>query len=1145
MQNYITSIARKPYLTPDPGDSRPYYPSYQYSESTNSIFCNDSQINVEDLENKFRKLEINLPLIVRLQDTKLSPGPPQNIHDGKFHLFLAKLPDTNVHPYSLCPFPMDQMDISYVMQTIFDSCVPPDRSAWALQYIVKKSLDPTLNLTDILLQTMDNMSDPSYKPDFLAKVCFYCYEKNILEHHKFLMGAIKKIPPRSLNIFKREIIRTHTVLSEGLRQKDKVNEIMNMLSENFILQKTHIIQFAILFNYFQQQAMNPYSFYVNMSSLMNSDLLNKRAKSIFQIITPTHLSVSTLLRDAIISAYPYYDSVKFRANIERAILFMQKDEYQQEEIEKIVIDVIEVLLWFNEDDRLPCLASAISLVISALPLEEENFPLTELINFIYEHISEITRFRHLFVELQKDEQITYIGFMERIKQLGLFMTKPKETLTVVSNLPFFKRKAINSTLFHRTMKRFHAEGYDALVAEVSEADPQIETAFLKKIDVAKNIPYTALYGMGSFMVDKCVSFSDALEVIFLLDLDTLVPDLIDRLTGRDPLHFSIKRRFIPRMMHILSILVTHNKMNILTDIISKDISDQTNILLGIFIREHYENDKGMLGQITELTKANKGNAIFPEKIMELFRRFSYLCSLHTFDAFHCVENIHNFEMLFKAFMKDLLSFYSLKAKTLFNFFVEFTQSGCISRPMNFFVKIMISVLLTFTEEEFDERLSSLLEEFFEKVFENNMFLPSAYLAESSKKRGRGPLAFNPGTKLVQLLLNIAKRRPSLFTPNNCFNDNSIKMFIQEPKLLTELIEELKKGPLPQLTDELLNSFDKSCAVPPITLSSAYFALLPEEARDKDFNKAFNYFVKQATPENCRFYAYWLKYYIYFNQATPQSSTVNFPVLFTQVDKQKVAAHNELLAKSFFNLFLSFSDTVEDHKKAEVFLDAWSLVCQTDKVRYQTPSFANAAIKLTAQHISASNSVTSPYIVEFLRPAIVIPLVTMDQLVDICFKLPEKEENFIFAATVFVSYITHCAQEPKRDKIEMAAQCLLKWLPKIPLMRCRGYDFILDSFNFIICFSSTILNPRDQSNMHNALGPYYVMVPENARDPILLNLPPQMFVETKEPLYINVQADEPPKIDTYQQMPIEPPRQAPTDFTPSFDTGYNDDFTWFD
>ena len=111
---------------------------------------------------------------------------------------------------------------------------------------------------------------------------------------------------------------------------------------------------------------------------------------------------------------------------------------------------------------------------------------------------------------------------------------------------------------------------------------------------------------------------------------------------------------------------------------------------------------------------------------------------------------------------------------------------------------------------------------------------------------------------IQILLNIAHKRPELFTPANCFNDNSIKAFVQEPRQLAQLIEELKNGPLPQLTDDLLNTFGKSVAAPPVTLQSTYFALLPEEARDKDFNKVFQYFVD--------YFHVLLTYFIYINAA---------------------------------------------------------------------------------------------------------------------------------------------------------------------------------------------------------------------------------------------------------------------------------------
>ena len=1165
MQNYVSEIARKPYLVPPQTDRKPFYPSYPYGESTESLFWSNSQNSADDLPRKFENLERNLPEMVHLQDQKLESGPKPNVHDGNPSLFLENLTRTDIHPYSLCPFPMEIITINELMQQIIDSKVPPDRAAWALHYFITKSGDPSINLTNMLLQLMDNTSDPTYDPDYIAKLSFYCYEKNILDQYKFLMGAITKLPPKSLLIFKPEIIRTHSVLTEGFKNPQIIDSLIHFFHESIMLQKSHLIQYSILYNYYYYssvQTSNPYTFLIKFKPYMNSDSLRRRAKRIFEIITPTQLTFSTLLRDVLISFYPYYDVVKFRHTVEKTIPFIpQEHEKDQEGLKQVVMDIIEIIEWFNDEIRLPALSIAISTIISLLPLDKENFPLDEFVQYIYDHIENCNNYVYLFIELQKDNYIQYIEFIKAIKKFGFIITRPDQTLKIISNFPFYKRDRESSIEFYRLMKRYNQDQYDMLLAQITDADPVLETAIIKNIDLCKQLPYTALFGLCSFMIKNCRNLTEASDILFSLKVYSLLPEFFERIEKTQDLtkiDLSIRRVFLPKLMQLVPILILHDKLSILTSLIVNNLKDPVLLDLGIFIREHYEHDRGQLSNIQELSKSNRGNVIYPKEVMNLFRRFSYLCSLHIFDAFHCVENLQHFDQLFKIFMKDLLSFHSLRAKTLFNFFIEFTQSQCLARPMNFFIKTMLSVLLNYTEEEFTDRLNNLLEQFFESVFEQRIFLPSSYLAESSKKRVRGPStsSFNPSSKLIQILLNIAHKRPELFTPSNCFNDNSIKAFIQEPRQLAELIEELKKGPLPQLTDDLLNTFGKSVAAPPVTLQSTYFALLPDEARDKDFNNVFQYFIKNARPDNCRFLAYWIKYFIFFT-CTPASVTANsmqgngsyaFPVLFTQTDKQKVAMHHEIVAKAFFNLFMNLTDSEEDKQKCEVYLSAWSLICQTDKVRYQTPSFANAALKYVASQITPSTGIRSQYIIDFIKPVLIIPLISMDQLVDTCFKLHDKEENFVFAATVFVSYLTHCVQEPRRDKIELAAQCLLKWLPKIPELRYKCYDFILDAFNFIICFSKNVLTFQDQMSLHNSIRPYYLMIPDYMKDKILLNIPPQSFTDTKEPLYLNVQADEqPPPTDIFPPMPME---QKQNDFVQPLETftkDFNDpdEFSWFD
>ena len=203
MQKYVSDIARKPYSIPAPRQNPPYYPPYPFGESTNSIFCNDSSISPEQLSLYHERLERNLPIMVQLQDEKLEPGPTPNKHDGSISLFLSDLANPIVHPYSLCPFPMDSLSIDDVIQAIFDSRVAPDRASWALHYIIAKSGDPSINLTDYLLRIMDAKTDPTYDPDYIAKLSFYCYKKNILDHYNFLISAVTKLPPKSLVIFKQ------------------------------------------------------------------------------------------------------------------------------------------------------------------------------------------------------------------------------------------------------------------------------------------------------------------------------------------------------------------------------------------------------------------------------------------------------------------------------------------------------------------------------------------------------------------------------------------------------------------------------------------------------------------------------------------------------------------------------------------------------------------------------------------------------------------------------------------------------------------------------------------------------------------------------------------------------------------------------
>ena len=1184
-ENLLPRLAREPYLDLETGNSRPFIPPYQINETTDSIYNNEPPMIPSDLKQKLTNLENAMQMIydpVRFQGNKLQPGPKKAIHDGSFPIWLSQLPDPTIHPYSLVPFPnAEAVDLPDILQHCLDYRVLPDRTAWVLHSIIYKANSQHDLIVDIKNNLEGNNSPENI--DNLWKLTKFCYNRNILNHSVFLNMLVDLNNINAIQIFKDQIFQIHPLVNKILNNK---KNSFNIFQEEFLTQKSHLIQFSVLTNFLPQME----NFKLRFNHLIEQNMsLMRRSKNLYKTITQTRLPYTILLRNCLINSYPFYDLKKFAIEIDKTTVFMKK-----EDSDIVGIGLLEVLFWFEENSI--TLPAAIAFILSRLSLTREFLDL--FIEFVYDNCDRIKPIRYLFSELQNMNILTYTLFIKRIKQLGYFITEKEKTKIVIENFPFVGRSIQNVTAFSDAMKKIDSLEYDQIlqsfleekenrdqenvqkssnpyqrmaavsnkptrfstqenISNLSKDGFQLEKIILEKIDLAKELPYSAAYGLCSYIISITTNFADASEILFRLNVDLLFPSLLDRLKEKN-IPFNLTRIILPRIIKVVPLIALYGKLKILSEKVSQNLPQQIHTELGIYIQEHYK--KIIEDNLVKNAKNAKQIVINSEKIRTLFREYSYLCSLHIFDALHGIESLHDFEPIFKRFLTNLLQFKSLKSKILLKFFISFCQSNCITRPVNYFIKSMLNVLLAFPEEEFTDRLNSLLEEFFTEVFSRGMFLPSSFLSDCKKAR-QGKT--NSNAKILQVFLEIVRNNPHLFTPQNCLSDHSIKNFIQEPQQLYMLIQELRNNhKLPQLTDDLLDQFCAS-TTKPISLTACYFALLPDEARDPDLNKAFQFYVENADHENTRFLAYWLKYYCCYNQGTPQIPPEEFPVTLIN---EKPGTHPLALSQLFFDLFNGLDkDSPDSLEMSRVYLNGWSLVCQTDKSRsYSTPLFANEAIKIVFQHVKTNNgSHLSPYIVDFLHPALLLaapevldPLI--DTFISVTPSIADLELYAQIGASVFVCYTIRSSSLSQR-RLEDSLNKLLQWMEKLPYENLQGIDTMIDSFNFIICYSSNS-HSINQEVLHQRFKENFLSLDIDVQKSLIFNIPRQSFVTVPKPLFVDVLPDAPPQ--TFQPAPniFQPPPPPPPDNSTLTDYStntienslypqdatdyYGDDYGWF-
>jgi hypothetical protein len=693
------------------------------------------------------------------------------------------------------------------------------------------------------------------------------------------------------------------------------------------------------------------------------------------------------------------------------------------------------------------------------------------------------------------------------------------TREIVHNLPFIGRSKQTATAFSDSMKRVDSTAYDQILFQFTQMEPPLERRVLENMELAKQLPYAAAYGLGTYIVSVAKSFANAAEVVFTLVLETLFLNLLDRVADSS-LTFDLTRVILPQIMMMIPVVVLDGKLKIVTDQVVANLATKPIFVeLGLYIQDHFR--KILEESIVKNQKGQKIETVEPDKVRDLFRRYSYLCSLHVFDAFHNVVKLADFENIFKIFLTNLLQFYSLRAETLMKFFIEFTQLALVPKPTHFFIKSMIHVLMKYPDDLFDDHLNALLEKFFTEMFSRGILQPYEFLAEcKNNKKKLSPV------NILRVFLSIVHNRIELFTPSNCLKESSLKNLIPEPALLGQLLKELGIYPIPQLTDDLLDSFNM-CATKPITLAGVYFSLLPEEARSKDFNTAFDFYRSNADLRSTRFLAYWLKLHVFYSQVPPTANAPmpeEVPVLFVN---DKLNNHTSVVASAFFELFNGLSpEDPESEAKREVYLNGWSLICQIEKVRFlATPAFANEAFKLVTQRLKNNEISFSKYIIDYLHPAaLVVAPENFDQLIDSLNTLTLSENPILLpqmASSVFCVYVTR-SLSLSQMRIEEILNKILSWIIQLYETSTPGMDFLIDTFNFIISYTSN--SPISQTQLHMAIKDSYLRLPIQIQNLIVLNIPPQAFVDVESPLYCDVNPDIQPLIPPQPQFQAQ--MQAP-------------------
>lgn len=1122
--DFISSLAKKPNLQPKNVNNEPYFPNY--------IEPGVTPKPIEFTQMHFKNLQSNLHLMYNLDEKQNLPVNSSTSYvKGSLPYFLhVDLVDTSKHYKRLCPFPqIQQNDIQYILNEIFAQRIPPSRASWALHmfcYNISKIDGIGNELIELYKQLKDERDH-----DYFALLAKSCYECNIIKDTtSFLKWLVQNVGPKSLCSFTDDILRTNSILTTAFNAND---EFLDILQDHLLLQGSQIIQLLIFRTISNNSSMYKDNFLFFDNQKFNrlvtaQEEFVRRAKKIYNLLTDSGISIVAQLVNVLVENYPIYDQNKLREKVSEISLFLFNPESN-----KIAIDLCKVLSWFR-DFNLTSLSSAVAYTIKYLNIP---FPLYSFLDFVFQNHKDCKIFTHIFVELQQLGLINFFPSQNQVESFCHYIKTRRSKysdqviLDVLYNLPPASiQSQTQMNIFCNLYTRLGSDDFQEILNAIYEQMESGETdrslVIWNNIELVKQLPLSFQYHLIWFSMNKSNDFEATTKIIFTLNADCYYRIYFKKVyESSKNKAFTIPGSVFVKLCNYLPVLSLCDLLPQFAECVLAPVhSDPVNYDIAMFL---YENYQEILPQskskLADINKMSKNVTIDSHKTMELFRKYSFLCNLHSLDAFHGIRSKSDFEMVFRVFIGNVLKFRNLNSKTLLRFCIDFVQSGCIIKPIHFMVSTIFSVILLFSEDELDSRLSNLLQDFVGEMFESSIITPSqciTYALDIKKKKSTAGFSF-----FFNVILKLMEQKHHLFTPSNTLSDNIIKCFplgTQDFSLLSSLIAGLKNERLPQITGRILKSIDegvKQMSAKTFTISGAYFSLLPEEAVSSDINVVFNYFKANVSLENYKFLSLWLIHRDNFVQG--------FPLGFNPNSSREPYIMN--LVKFFSSLILDQSEEQNQNDKSTI-LCSWSFICS------RCQRVTDVALSYVCDYLKHTTGISSSLFDFVQSPLVYSNFNSIVLLSDafLSYNIKSDDEVIPFAMTASASYtslVSKYIEHKNNDKVyndvnitkvcEMARHMysIIKFMAEKRIF--QSINFVIDSLNFLCCVVNTRA-PNHDMDLFNSIKESFLSLHDNDdyrnifKNSILLPVSIQNLAPEKPPLFHDFKEsdDRPPQ----QSMP---------------------------
>lgn len=1082
-------------------------------------------------EEYFENLHDSLPLLNNMASEPITVKDNPNIHSGNISLWQTYLNDPSISLYSIRQIPnFSSLKIKELIEYCIENKIAPERAAFAIQLYCHSRSVTSDKLTNILISNTEFYEN---KIEYFMLFTYELYSHNLLQHFTFLHWILRKFKPCNITIYKEEIIRTHSLLFSAF-QND--NSYIKEFTNDLLINKSQLVQLAIISH------LQEIPFQKHLHRLLNPQM-KKRAKQLISLASIT-LTFTFSFRNYLFLNFPYINIGKFCNQI-RKLVYLSTDE----ELISNILSICKTLLFF--DDNLPSLSAIVTYLIQNLLNEQSslNFPLSKFIDLLYIHSNKIDKFRFLFNELQNFGILDYNKFLDELNIKGLFEREKETTLKILLNLPTFNSERKVRQRFESIMKRLYPDN------SFREYVMKIQSNIFENTELLSKLPAIFRYNFGLYVIDKFdpEDFTKITSFLIAIDCVDLIITHFEKSYERDPQKVEWEFKTIRIVQSLLPYFFIRNDFDKLYATICNQPQHPSNLALALFISQtsHYREK-----QLKSLIDSQK-SLFSPELIQDIFYNYSYLCSLQVYDFFMSVKTFRDFDNLFPSFIQDLLSFPCCTLDHLYSFFSYFSESACMSNPSDYFNRHLIFAFIQSNVFYQDKRVWNLIQSFYEKALVSKYFQVSfffeSFFEVCRRIRVRNDMLTPPSAfEFMKIFISILENHKSDFTVESIFTYPIInglqRIFPGENTPLIDLLSILRTLKPPIITAETMDKIedhrDKYQS-----FAAAFFSLIPYQLQARNFLDVFYYFKDHVTRETATFWSLWLKYKSFY--------IPGFPVLpVKEVIQEELGSYHKQLISSFSALLFQASST--GHSHIHLYLNCWMVIC-----RHHQAISQQIVTDTIYQLQTLKFPFLGPIMLNFLHPTLMV--INQETFQELCSTLCKYKydtaqfDQFVnMAASVFCVY---ASRFPLTTFVSIMANKVLEWIPTIKTMNGKNLSFVIDIFNFLVCFSSENARNKDEKEVNafreqffNIIQPNVVSLPNDIAQCIILDVPPQSIKPPQRHFYENFGNQEEmnfpsrifhngPQLRTGAFNKNSQPTLSETT-AHKFELSFDDDYKWF-